>query len=52
MCIECMANPNTKAPEGQHASEILTPRITREKADNKLEDVLTRLELNEKGLRQ
>ena len=46
MCIECMTNPNTKAPAGRHASEILAPRITHEKADNTLEDVLKQLELN------
>ena len=53
MCIECMANPKTKAPAGRHISEILADptdaRITRKKANNVLEDILTQLGLNGEG---
>ena len=47
-----MPNPYTpKAPAGRHVSEILAVRITHEKADNALEDVLTQLGLNGKESR-
>ena len=43
-------NQYPQAPAERHVSEILAVRITREKADNALENVLTRLGLNGEGL--